>query len=217
MPVSSPHHRAAAGFTLVELGIVLSVIALLTAGILVVGRAMIERGEVSDLIAKTRDLAAAARSFKGRFSFFPGDMPNAGNYLTADGGVSAGCSYAPGGQVGNGVVDTATESTCALEHLVRAGLLAKLDFTGGSYRIHGPGGASLSLWYNPATQENAIRIDNLACSLALELDAKMDTASAGGTPLGEGQVQGLDAGGTALSTCVPDQSNDPVPSLLIRY
>lgn len=216
MPVNG---RRASGFTLIELGIVLVVIALLAGGLLVAGRAMIERGEVADLIAKTRDLAAASRSFKSRFSFFPGDLPNAASQLTADGGVSAGCSYAPGGpggHVGNGLVDTDAESRCALEHLLRAGLLAKLSF-GGSYRIPGPGGASLSLGYDPASQTNAVRIVNLACALALELDAKLDTASAGGTPLSEGQVQGRDGGGATIANCIPAQSNDPVPELLIRY
>jgi hypothetical protein len=209
--------RRAAGFTLVELGIVLAVIALLSASLLVAGRAMIERGEMADLIAKTRDLAAASRSFKSRFSFFPGDLPNAASQLTADGGVSAGCSYAPGGHVGNGLVDTDAEGRCALEHLLRAGLLAKLSFDGGGYRIPGPGGASLSLGYDPASQVNAVRIVNLACDLALELDAKLDTASAGGTPLSEGQVQGRDGGGAVVANCIPGQSNDPVAELLIRY
>lgn len=209
--------RRAAGFTLVELGIVLAVVALLAAGLLVVGRSMIERGEAADLIAKTRDLAAASRSFKGRFSFFPGDLPNAGSHLTADGGVSAGCSYAAGGQVGNGLVDTATESGCALEHLLRAGLLARLSFDAGAYRIPGPGGASLSLWYVPASNDNAVRIQNLACAMAQEIDTKLDTASAAGTPLGDGQVLGYDAGGTAIPTCTPGQANDPVATLLIRY
>ena len=213
MPVS---HRTA-GFTLVELGVVLVVIALLAAGLLVSGRTMIQRGEVTDLIAKTRDLAAASRSFKSRYSFFPGDLPNAASQLTADGGVSAGCNYAPGGPVANGLVDSATESACALEHLLRAGLLTKLSFQGGSYRIPGPGASRLSLWFNAATNENAVRITNLACDLALEIDAKLDTVSAAGTPLADGQVQGRDGGGTALSTCVPGQSNDPVGELLIRY
>jgi type II secretory pathway pseudopilin PulG len=215
MPVSGP--RRSGGFTLVELGIVLAVIALLGAGLLVVGRSMIERGEATDLVAKTRDLAAASRSFNARYYFIPGDLPNAATYLTADGGVSAGCSYAPGGQVGNGLVDTATESACALEHLLRAGLLARLDYQGGTYRIPGPGGASLSLWYMAASNQNAVRIQNLACGLALELDIKLDTASAAGTPLGDGLVLGYDASGTALASCIPGQSNDPVATLLIRY
>jgi prepilin-type N-terminal cleavage/methylation domain-containing protein len=206
-----------AGFTLIELGIVLAVVALLAAGLLVAGRAMIRRGEVTDLIAKTRDLASASRSFKSRYSFFPGDLPNAANYLTADGGVSAGCNYAPGGKVGNGLVDTATESSCALEHLLRAGLLTKLSYQGGTYRIPGPDSANLSLWFNAASNENVVRIANLACDLALEIDAKLDTVSAAGTPLTDGQVQGRDGGGAALSTCVPGQANDPVAELLVRY
>jgi type II secretory pathway pseudopilin PulG len=216
MPLIRPPRRAA-GFSLVELGIVLAVIALLAAGLLVSGRAMIGRGEAADLIAKTRDLAAAARSFKGRYGFFPGDLPNAAGYLTADGGVTAGCSYTAGGLVGDGLVDSATESACALEHLLRAGLLTKLAHDGSAWRITGPGGASLSLWYDPVTNANVVRIENLACGLALELDAKMDTASAAATPLAEGQVQGRDGGGGAIGNCVPGQSNDPLAALLIRY
>lgn len=209
--------RRARGFTLVELGIALVVVTLLAAGVLVAGRSMIGRGEAVDLIAKVRDLAAASRNFKSRFSFFPGDLPNAANHLAADGGITPGCSYGPGGQVGNGLVDTARESTCALEHLLRVGLLAKVEVNGGAYRIAGPGGASVSLWFDAASRHNAVRIQNLACALALELDAKLDTASVGGTPFSEGQVQGRDGSGAGLAGCVPGQSNDPVPELLIRY
>lgn len=215
MPLNS--RRRAAGFTLVELGVVLAVIALVAAGLLVAGRSIIQRGEVADLLAKTRDLAAASRTFKARYSFYPGDLPNAGNYLTADGGVSAGCNYPPGGAVGNGLVDTATESGCALEHLLRAGMLAKLGMQGGAYRISGPGGSSLSLWFDAGTHENVVRIANLGCELALELDAKLDTPSAANTPLAEGQVQGRDNGGAVVNTCVPGQNNDPVAAVLIRY
>lgn len=207
MLTHNPHRSA--GFTLVELGIVLVVLALLAGGLLVAGRAMIQRGEVADLIAKTRDLAAASRSFKSRYSFFPGDLPNSAGYLT---GVSAACTTAGNG---NGLVDTATETGCALEHLLRAGLLAKLEVAGGAFRIAGPGGASLSLWYNAATNENAVRITNLACDLALELDAKLDTASA--TPLTGGEVQGRDSDDAPLASCVPGQASDPVAELLIRY
>lgn len=207
--------RRAAGFTLVELGVVLAVIALLAAGLLVASRAIIQRGEVTDLIAKTRDLAAASRTFKSRYAFYPGDLPNAGSHLTADGGVSAGCNYPPGGLAGDGLVDTPTESTCALEHLARAGMLTKLNMQGGSYRITGPGGASLSLWFNATTNDNVVRIANLACELALEVDAKLDTTSA--TPLADGQVQGRDGSGVKIATCVPGQSNDPVAELQLRY
>jgi type II secretory pathway pseudopilin PulG len=204
----------ARGFTIVELGIVLAVVALLAAGLMVAGRAMIRRGEVADLIAKTRDLAAAARAFKGRYGFFPGDLPNAASILAS---VSTTCNYAAAGFVGDGLVDTATEKTCALEHLVRAGLLDKVSFEGGAYRIPGPEGSSVTLGFDEGSKQNTVEIDNLPCDIALELDAKLDTVSATGTPLADGQVQGRNSVGASLSTCIPGQSNDPVPVLLIRY
>ncbi|MBL8447252.1 MAG: type II secretion system protein [Zoogloeaceae bacterium] len=205
------------GFSLVELGMVLVIIALLTGGILLGARSMIQRGEMADLVAKVQDLAAAARQFKGRYGYYPGDLPNAATYLTADGGVSPACSYALGGQIGNGMVDTTTESDCALEHLQRAGLLTKLDSLGGAYGISGPGGAPISLWHDAQSHTNAIRITGLACEMALELDLKLDAASAANTPLAAGQVRGLDAAGAPLSTCTTHSATDPVATLLIAY
>src|SRR5574338_695811 len=119
-PLKPSRPGRAAGFTLVELGAVLAVIALVAAGLLVAGRAIIQRGEVADLIAKVRDLAAASRNFKGRYGFFPGDMPKTDGYLTD---VSLGCRTSGNG---NGVVED-NESACALEHLLRAGMLDKLN------------------------------------------------------------------------------------------
>jgi prepilin-type N-terminal cleavage/methylation domain-containing protein len=211
--------RRQAGFSLAELAIVLTIIALLAAGIVVGGRALISRGEVSDLIAKIQDLTAAARDFRARYGYPPGDLPNAAAILTADGGVSAGCSYAATGQVGNGLVDTATERRCALEHLVKAGLIQRLDYDSAtaSYRIPLSGGATLDLGVLAATRQNAARITGLDCEQALELDRKLDTSPSANAPFSEGAIQALDGAGATLTTCVPGQDNDPVPTLVVRY
>lgn len=205
------------GFSLVELGVVLVIVALLAGGLLVGARAMIQRGEMADLVAKIQDLAGAARQFKSRFGFYPGDLPNAASSLTAHGGVSPACSYGVGGQVGNGLVDSATESDCALEHLERAGLLAKLEVAGGIYRIGGPGGARVSLWFDASSHDNSVRIEGLACDLALELDLKLDAASATNAPFSSGQVRAQDGVGASIASCTPGSTNDPVPTLLLRY
>ncbi len=114
------------GFTLVELTIVLVILALLAGGIMLSSEAMLGRANVSALISKINDLSAASRTFKSRFGYFPGDLPNAQSVVSP--AISPGCNYAVAGTVGNGLVDSATESACALEHLVQAQLLSKVEF-----------------------------------------------------------------------------------------
>jgi prepilin-type N-terminal cleavage/methylation domain-containing protein len=72
------HHNR--GFTLVELAIALTVIALLMAGVLMGSNVLIERSRTASLLSKIKDLAASSRNFKSRYGYFPGDMPNAGTY-----------------------------------------------------------------------------------------------------------------------------------------
>lgn len=217
MPLTQPRQQA--GFSLAELALVLTIIAVLSAGIVVGGRALISRGEVSDLIAKIQDLTAAARQFKSRYGYLPGDLPDAAAVLTANGGVSAACSYGAPGLVGNGLVDSATERRCGLEHLLRAGLVERLDFDSAttSYRIPLPRGATMSLGTLAATRQNAVQIDGLDCETAQELDLKLDTPSSTNTPFSEGNVQAQDGAGASIGTCQPGQAHDPVATLLIRY
>lgn len=206
------------GFTLIEIAIVLAVISLILGGIIVSANSSIERSRMASLLSKIKDLGAAARDFKSRYGYFPGDLPNAGTFITANGGISAGCTYAVTvAGVGNGLVNTATESTCALEHLVRAGLLTKIeqDQATGNYLIRSEFGVGqASLWYDGATNENMIRITFAPCSTALEIDRKLDNDSP--TPLGQGIVRGLDSSGAAIQGCVVGGANDPL-TLLVRY
>ena len=204
------------GFTLVELSIALVVIALLIGGIVIGGSALIESTKVSSLVSQIKDLSVAAREFKARYGYYPGDLPDAGTLITTDGGISGGCSYARSATVGNGLVDTATESGCAIEHLVKARLLSKVEMVDGTYVIQHPfGGGNVSLSVIAATKENAISVTNIPCGVALQIDGKLDNNSV--TPLGEGTVTGLDSSNAAINTCIPGGASDPVAVLLIRY
>ncbi len=206
------------GFTLFELAIVLVVIGLILGSMYVGGSALIERGRAVSLLAKIKDLGGAARVFKAQYGYFPGDLPNAGNMITANGGISAGCSYAAGGGVGDGLVNSETESTCALEHLVRAGLLSKADFdtATGNFTINSEfSGGRVSLWFNSMTNENTIRITVLPCTTALELDLKLDNQNP--NPLAGGFVVGLDSTPAVINNCTSGGANDPVATLLVRY
>lgn len=206
----------ALGFTIVEIAIVLVVISLLFAGLFVGGQALIDSTKVSVLLSQIKDLGAVAREFKGRYGYFPGDLPNAANLITSDGGVSAGCSYAIAGNVGDGLVNTTTESKCAMEHLVKARMLNKAELSGGAYAISSPvGGGAVNLWHMPASNENAVRVDQVPCVFALEIDRKMDNASA--APLSNGFVLGQDSAGLLINTCTVGGANDPVAALLVKY
>jgi prepilin-type N-terminal cleavage/methylation domain-containing protein len=206
------------GFTLAELAIVLIIIGVLLTGVLMTGDTILARVRIASLLSSIKDLATASQAFKTRFGSYPGDLPNAATYITTNGGISAPCTYAIGGQVGNGLVDTATESTCALEHLVKAGFLTKVDFDGANYSINPTvaNNVRLSLWSNTLTNENAVRISNLPCTIALEIDSKFDSATAA-TPFNQGWLTAQDGLGAQIATCVPGGANDPVPTILIKY
>lgn len=207
-----PHQT---GYTLIEIALVLVVIGLFLGGVFVSVKAVMENAKTASLLGQIQDLAGAARDFKSRYGYFPGDLPNAASILTADGGVSAGCSYGVAAPAGNGIVDSETERACALEHLVKARLLSKVELRGGGYVITQPfGGGEVTLGAILATRENAVRVTNLPCRIALQIDSKLDNAST--TPLSSGNVLGTD-GTNTIATCTAGGPNDPVPVLLVRY
>lgn len=200
------------GFTLIEISIVLFVITLLLGGVIAGGAAVMENARTASLLGQIKDLAAASRDFKSRYGYYPGDLPNAATFITTD--VSAGCSYAVSATVGNGIVDTATERTCALEHLVKARMLSKIELSGGNYLIPHPfGGGDVSLGVIPTTRENAVRVTNLPCKYALRIDDKLDNASS--MPLSSGFVTSPNSLG--FNECVGGAVNGTVSILLIRY
>ncbi len=73
------------GFTLIELAIVFVILGLLVGGILV-GQSMIRNSEVTSVIAESTKYLDAIREFRGRYSAYPGDMPDATNYWGSAGG-----------------------------------------------------------------------------------------------------------------------------------
>jgi len=204
------------GFTLIEVAIVLVVITLILGGIIVGGSAVLENARTASLLGQIKDLAAASRDFKSRYGYFPGDLPNAATLISTDGVVSSSCSYPAVGNVGNGIVDTTNESRCALEHLVKARMLSKVELSGSNYLIPHPfGGGDVTLSVMPATRENAVRVTNLPCKYALRIDDKLDNAST--TPLASGSVIGIGSMNVAISGCVTGGANDPVGLILVRY
>lgn len=111
-------HRQA-GFTLVELSIVLVVIGLIVSGI-VVGKDLIKAAELRSVITDLREYQAALYTFKEKYSQFPGDLRNASEFWPTCDATPANCN-------GNGdgrIDDTIQEDLRAWQQLADAGMIA---------------------------------------------------------------------------------------------
>lgn len=69
-------HSRNAGFSLVELSIVLVILGLLVGGILG-GQALIKAAELRKVVSDVESFRTAANAFRIKYLYFPGDMPNA--------------------------------------------------------------------------------------------------------------------------------------------
>lgn len=93
---------AAAGFTLIELSIVLVIIGLIVGGVLV-GQDLIKAAETRAQIAQIEKYNSAVNAFKTKYNGLPGDLiyTDAANF----GFVTSGCNGVQGFRDGNGLID----------------------------------------------------------------------------------------------------------------
>ena len=131
-----------AGFTLIEMTLVLAIIGF-TAGGVIIGQSMIRTSQAATLGRDLLQYASANNQFVARYKGFPGDIPNASSYWgAADGstGSTAACSTTSSLNVkttcnGNGdrMIDHAygarEEIYRAWQHMANAGLITG-NFTG---------------------------------------------------------------------------------------
>lgn len=159
------------GFTLVEMAIVLVVIGLILTGILN-AQSVIRNARIKDTIRTVLDMSAASRQFRDRYGNWPGDLPTA---VASIPGLTATCIGD-----GNGQVGSVAESDCASEELIRSGMLrgtagspirisgsVTLSITGGAAALSGVPGL-------PANWVNVVRIQNIDCDIAIQLDRATD-------------------------------------------
>ena len=113
-----------AGFTLIEIAIVLVIIGLLLGGVLK-GQEMITNSKIKRTSNDYNGVAAAVYSYLDRYSALPGDDVNAAGRW----GLGAGD--------GDGVIENAAERALVWSHLRASGLIAG---TGDNNPIHAFGG-----------------------------------------------------------------------------
>jgi prepilin-type N-terminal cleavage/methylation domain-containing protein len=94
--------RGEAGFTLIELSIVLVIIGLIVGGVLV-GQDLIRAAEVRAQIAQIEKYNTAVNTFRGKFNAMPGDMSNA--TAASYGFAPSNCAGTAGLRDGNGLLD----------------------------------------------------------------------------------------------------------------
>jgi prepilin-type N-terminal cleavage/methylation domain-containing protein len=84
---------AQAGFTLVELSIVLVIIGLIVGGI-IGGNSIIQSAKVNSVISDIRKYQTAILMFKDKYDYLPGDLPTATSYFPTSVGNGDGDSLA---------------------------------------------------------------------------------------------------------------------------
>ena len=199
--------RSVAGFTLVELAVSVAVIALLTAAILG-GSVLIDSAKATDLVAKAKDLSAAAKTFRERHKYWPGDLPNAAAAIS---NLPAACDMGTGtAAIGDGLVNTATEVNCAIEELFQAGLIRAdlqaaatfhtISLEAGLARIVGAGSSNV---VNFPLGTNVIEFSNVRCALVQSMDRKIDDGNIAAGSTGRAK--------SSVAACTNGGANDPVP------
>jgi len=146
-----------AGFTLIEIAIVLVIIGLLLGGVLK-GQEMITNSKIKRTSNDYNGVAAAVYSYLDRYSALPGDDPNAAGRWSITSGD------------GDGIVDGA-ERPDVWEHLRASGLVAG---TGANNPIHAFGGEIIVQDGGNGLSSTSICMNSMSGKIGEILDRQLD-------------------------------------------
>ena len=123
-----------AGFTLVELSIVLVILGLLVGGVLT-GQALIHSAELRSIATEKDKIVVAINTFRDKYMALPGDMTNAASYWSDCGTNTQAASGCNGD--GNGLIQITGPSGAVIisEHLKIWRHLSRAGMIEGSYNI----------------------------------------------------------------------------------
>lgn len=179
------------GFTLAELAIVVTIIALLMVAV-IRGQSLIGGANAKNVMAIVSDIRTATISFKQRYKYLPGDWPYSANEIQ---GIASGTTV---GTNGDGIIDGTIDATGAAQagsevaelplQLFQAGFIGKINSSEAQRRIttnFGPvqvvsRATAVGLvagFVNAPNSQNAIVFFNLPCDLVVEVDGGMDDGS----------------------------------------
>ncbi len=217
-----PYKRSAqAGFTLVEIAIVLVIIGLLLGGILK-GQEMITQAKIKNIIGDFNGVTAAVNSYNDRYRALPGDELNASTTArwgaAAFGGDGNGvfctgaCGFTPPGYNTAPAAPSATSAEVSLfwMHLRLAGFVpgSTSGIASTAQPTNAAGGITGVQTTGMGFNSNIVCMSNLLDKIAIAVDTQMDDAgSATGSVRGQLQTAPSPATGTAASAYAETGTN----------
>lgn len=218
--MSYPSIKKQAGFTLVEIAIVLVIIGLLLGGVLK-GQELINSAKAKSIVNDFRTISTMVYSYQDRFRYMPGDDPKANDHV---GGTNA-TTFGSGDSIGNGRISgawdskTATdESALVWQHVRLANLSTGPTTTSDAdyYPRNAENGQTGITSYAPANTKLHgtffICTNNINARLARQIDATMDDGNTN-----TGTVQALDSAGKLATVVSTDESNGQVYTVCAAY